>query len=197
MYIKLISKKYFRQTIFQKTTLGYLHENHSNVGLSSLLLCTEESNEEVTLNDHNIEEAITEQTQQKLKTLLQEYKDVFSKNTSQMGKTNIMKHEIDVQGSEPLRSKPYRVSQKEREIVDKQINEMLQHNILKPSHSPWASPVVLVKKKTGDIRFCVDYRKLNSVTKKSTYPIPNIDDIPTYLGKAKYFTTLDMFSGQN
>ncbi|KAG5863628.1 hypothetical protein JTB14_027816 [Gonioctena quinquepunctata] len=62
-------------------------------------------------------------------------------------------------------------------------------------HHGLASPIVLVEKKDGKTRFCVDYRKLNDVTTKSTYPIPNIGDILTYLGEAKYFTGLDMFSG--
>jgi len=88
------------------------------------------------------------------------------------------------------------VSQTEREIIDTQIQEMLECGVIRPCHSPWASPVVLVKKKDGTTRFCVDYKRtINPVTKKSCYPIPQIDDILTYLGNAKYFTTLDIFSG--
>ena len=72
---------------------------------------------------------------------------------------------------------------------------MQQQGIVKPSASPWASPVVLVRKKDGSTRFCVDYRRLNRVTKKNVYPLPRIDDILDTLAQAKYFTTLDLSAG--
>ena len=72
---------------------------------------------------------------------------------------------------------------------------MQQSNVIDPSTSPWSSPVVLVKKKYGNTRFCVDYRKLNEVTKKDSYPLPRIDDtLDTLLG-AKWFSTLEIQSG--
>ena len=66
---------------------------------------------------------------------------------------------------------------------------MLDQNITQPSSSPWASPVVLVKKKDGKLRFCVDYRKLNSVTKKDAHPLPRMDDLIDALQGSKYFST--------
>ncbi len=82
-----------------------------------------------------------------------------------------------------------------RDKVATMITEMRERGIIRPSNSPWASPVVLVPKKDGQLRFCVDYRWLNSVTRKDVYPLPRIDDILDTLGKAKYFTSLDLASG--
>ena len=72
---------------------------------------------------------------------------------------------------------------------------MLEQGVIKSSSSPWASPIVLVKKKDGKYRFCVDYRKLNQVTKKDAHPLPRIDDLLNALHGSKYFSTLDLRSG--
>ena len=72
---------------------------------------------------------------------------------------------------------------------------MLQYNIIQESESPWCSPVVLVRKKNGKIRFCVDYRKLNQVTRRDSFPMPRIDDTLDWLEKARWFTTLDLTAG--
>ena len=79
--------------------------------------------------------------------------------------------------------------------VAEQLRKMQAEGVIRPSSSPWASPVVLVRKKDGSLRFCIDYRSLNAVTKTDQFPLPRIDDLLDQLGKAKYFSTLDLAAG--
>ena len=92
---------------------------------------------------------------------------------------------------QPVRRVPFAV----RQEVAKQLQKMLRDGIIQPSSSPWASAIVLVRKKDGSLRLCVDYRHLNSVTKPDTFPLPRIDDLLDQLGRARYFTTLDLAAG--
>ncbi|GFW22825.1 hypothetical protein TNCV_2380401 [Trichonephila clavipes] len=90
---------------------------------------------------------------------------------------------------------PRRISPTERRIIHEEVQKMLDEGIVQPSESPWSSPVVLVRKKDGSWRFCVDYRKLNSVAKKDVYPLPRIDDTLDCLKCAKFFSSMDLRSG--
>ena len=102
---------------------------------------------------------------------------------------------IDVGNNHPIKMRPYRTPIKNREVIDKAVDEMLDADVIRRSRSPWSFPVVIVDKKDGSKRFCVDFRKLNQITKKNSYPLPLIDDILALLGKSKYFTSLDLKSG--
>ena len=131
----------------------------------------------------------------RLNSLLEQYSDVFASSSTELGRTTIIKHEIHTGDARPIKQQPYRVSQSQKVEIEKQINTMLEQDVIRVSSSPWSSPVVLVKKKDGTTRFCVDYRKLNAVTRKDSYPLPRIDDALDALSGAKYFTTLDLQSG--
>ena len=96
---------------------------------------------------------------------------------------------------EPFKLKAYRQPLTKRQIVEDEIDKMLRAGVIRPSQSPFASPITLAPKKSGEIRFCVDYRKLNSMTIRDSYPIPNIQDIFDTLGGSAYFSTLDLRSG--
>jgi len=95
----------------------------------------------------------------------------------------------------PIRAQPYRTDPFKRQIIADQINKMLKLKVIEPSHSAWASPVVIVRKKNGKARFCVDYRRLNNITKKDAYPLPRMEDFLDSLGDAKVFTSLDCTAG--
>ena len=138
---------------------------------------------------------ITDEQKQQLEDLLKENADVFALSNADLGCTTLVKHRIETGEHLPVRQQPYRAPYAHRGQISNLIDDMLAQDVVQPSNSPWASPVVLVPKKDGTSRFCVDYRKLNSVTKKDVYPLPRIDDILDTLGQAHYFTTLDLASG--
>jgi len=127
--------------------------------------------------------------------LLINYQDVFSRGEFDIGRTPWVKHSIDTQGAQPIRQPLRRSSPTQRAEVERQVSELLDRGLIEPSDSPWASPVVLVSKKDGSKRLCLDYRKLNEVSVKCAYPLPRIDDSLDALGEAKYFSTLDLASG--
>lgn len=130
-----------------------------------------------------------------IRTLLETYADVFALEPSELGTSSITQHSIKTGDHPPIRQPLRRMPFTLRPQVDKLVKEMLAQGVIQPSSSPWASPVVLVRKKDGTMRFCVDYRRLNSVTKLDEFPLPRIDDTLDVLAGAKYFTTLDMASG--
>ncbi len=129
----------------------------------------------------------------KLFELLNKYKDIFSLD-GKFGRTDLVKHKINTSGT-PISKKPYRTSVKENEVIKKEVNKMLSDGVIEPSSSPWSAPVVLVKKKDGKIRFCVDYRSLNDITVKDVYPLPLVNDAIECLGGCVIFSTLDLVSG--
>ena len=131
----------------------------------------------------------------KIVSLLSHYSDVFSQGDHDIGRTNRVKHSIHTTCPAPIRQKPRRPPMGQRDEIDKQINDMLARGIIQPSSSPWASPIVLVDKKDGTKRFCVDYRLLNQNTVKDSFPLPRIDESIDSLDGAKYFCTLDLASG--
>ncbi|CAF5221430.1 unnamed protein product, partial [Rotaria magnacalcarata] len=111
------------------------------------------------------------------------------------GHTSLTQHHIDTGTTKPIKLRPYRVSPQRQQIISQHINEMLTDGIIELASGPYAAPVTLQPKKDGSLRFCVDFRQLNSVTVRDVYPIPRIDDTLDQLQAAKYFTSLDLKSG--
>jgi hypothetical protein len=97
--------------------------------------------------------------------------------------------------SAPVNCRPYRYSPYQNDEIERHVSAMMKYGIVVPSLSPFASPVLLVKKKDGCWRFCVDYRKLSSITVKNKFPLPIIDELLDEISGAQYFTTIDLASG--
>lgn len=128
--------------------------------------------------------------------LIYEFADVFAESKDQYGQTDAAEHEIIIEkDTRPIKQRPYRTTPEKHQFINEEVNRMKRTGAVKDSTSPWASPVVVVDKKTGDLRFCVDYRKLNNVTIKDAYPAPHIDDLLNELSESCFYSSLDLQSG--
>lgn len=138
---------------------------------------------------------LTGKERQDFQNLLIENKDVFSTGSKDFGRTDTITHDIPLVDETPFRLPYRRIRPNDYGEVKEHIQELQDAGVIRPSKSPFASPIVIVRKKDGKIRMCVDYRKLNSRTVRDAYPIPRIEESLDSLGKAKYFSSLDLMSG--
>ena len=136
-----------------------------------------------------------EEDRASLKALLISYADIFALDSSELGTTQLVTHSINTGQHLPIKQQVRRTPFALRKKVDELVEEMLDQDVVEPSESPWASPIVLVQKKDGGVRFCVDYRKLNQITKLDEFPLPRIDDTLDLLAGSCHFTALDLASG--
>ena len=126
---------------------------------------------------------------------LRQWQDVFSLGEDDHGHTNVVRHTILTGDAAPVRERYRPVPPTLYKEMQSLLKGMLNTGVIRESSSPWAAPVVLVQKKEGSLRFCVDYRKLNSVTHKDAYPLPRIEEALTNLKKAQWYSTLDLAAG--
>ena len=141
-----------------------------------------------------LSESLSPLQQQQLNDLFREFSDVFSQGEDDLGSTPLLEHTIETHGP-PLRQPYRRQNPAVRWEEMAQVQQMLASDVIRPSNSPWASPVVMVRKKDGSLRFCVDFRQLNAATVKDAHPLPRIDDLLDALHGARWFSTLDLKSG--
>ena len=139
--------------------------------------------------------ALDEGWRTKVKKVLQEQKDVFSSSDLDLGCTGIVKHRINLMDDTSFREPSRRIPPKDFYDARNHIKELLEKGVIRESESQYASPIVLVRKKNGDIRMCVDYRQLNSRTRKDQYSIPKMEDALHDMSGACWFSTLDLKSG--
>ena len=137
----------------------------------------------------------TEEQKNRVKSIIEKYSFLFAMNSLDLGRTDLVKHHIELKDYTPIKDRYRRIPPHQYEEVRKHLKEMLDIGAIRRSNSPWASPVVLVRKKDGSLRFCIDLRKLNARTVKDAYSLPRIEDALDSLNGACIFTSLDLKSG--
>ena len=137
----------------------------------------------------------TDKQHEDARKLIEEYSFLFAMGSLDLGCTNLVKHHIELTDYTPIKDRYRQIPQHQYKEVRKHLKEMLDVGPIRRSNSPWASPVVLVRKKDGSLRFCIDLRKLNARTVKDAYSLPHIKDALDSLNGACIFTSLDLKSG--
>uniref|UniRef100_A0AAQ4PTP4 ribonuclease H n=1 Tax=Gasterosteus aculeatus aculeatus TaxID=481459 RepID=A0AAQ4PTP4_GASAC len=138
------------------------------------------------------EARLSEDQRMDIAQLQKQFADVFSPLP---GRTDLIAHRIETPPGVTVRSRPYRMPEHKRKVVQGELASMLEMGVIEESHSAWCSPIVLVPKKDGSVRFCVDYRRVNNVSRFDAYPMPRVDELLDRLGSARFFTTLDLTKG--
>ena len=162
-----------------------------------------ESNVQIDKQDDPVIQELIERTtkdlegdeKEKAEGFIREHVDCFMLSDGKIGRSGLYKHKIDTGDATPIRQRAYKLPVFKRQEVERQVKEMLDQGIIRPSSSPWSSPITLVEKKTGELRFCIYFRKVNDVSKKDAYPLPKISESLDSMEGACYFSTLDMASG--
>lgn len=155
----------------------------------------------VNLNEVRIEETLlredegpnlTEEQRKKLNELLKKHAAIFEPGGEA---TEFAEHAIDTGKQPPIYVPPYKFPPKKKELLKKELDQMLADDVIEECESPWGAPVVLVTKKDGGIRVCVDYRKLNAVTVSDGYPMPRIDELLHNAKRTQHMSTIDLRAG--
>lgn len=143
-----------------------------------------------SIDVHN--RALSHEENQRLDMFLRQHEDVFIPNGKPTTQTE---HIIDTGSHRPISVPPYRLPPAKTQILKEEINKMLEERIIKPCMSPWSAPVVMVPKKDGGTRVCIDYRQLNSITTPDVYPLPRIDDLLHNAKRTPFMSTIDLRAG--
>ena len=196
---RLINPTRNRVTLYRGATLGTFFRTDDSLAVFSL----EEQPAEPAIPPNTDEHVpvdltdadLTEAQKAELQNLVNKYRDIFALNPNELGRTSLVEHHIDTGNHSPIRQRPYCVPFAQKERIEQCIDDMLEQGVIRPSTSAWSSPVILIKKPDGSDRFCCDLRKVNSVTKKDSYPLPKISDTLDALSGSQFFTSLDLMSG--
>lgn len=146
-------------------------------------------------NLDQLKENATEEEVREVHEFISKWKVVFAQDSEDLGKTDLMKHRIDLVDEVPVKEKARRIPPTLIDELKEHIEMLLKAGIIEESVSPWSSPIVIVRKRSGELRLCVDYRKLNAKTVTDGYRIPTIPELIDTIGGATWFATLDCLSG--
>ena len=144
------------------------------------------------LSQFQLPDILTEEEKTKAQELLLEFQDVFSTGDMDIGRTNLMKHNILLKDDIPFQQRHRRIPPALYQEAKDHLQQLLHAGVIRQSSSPYASAVVLVRKKNGKLRFCVDFRELNAKTVRDSYALQRIDELLDNLSGCRYFSTLDM-----
>ena len=151
--------------------------------------------EELTTLIQQCDKTLSKSQTLELKQLLTKYSDRFHIPGTKLGKTDIIKHEIDTGNTHPIKIPPRREPPHKHEIIEQEVEKLLHQNLISHSVSPWSAPVVMATKHDGSPRLCIDYRKINSMTVKDSFPLPCVQQAVNSFHGAQYFCSLDLCSG--
>jgi transposase InsO family protein len=143
----------------------------------------------------NLDEKLKDLSQEKVKdlrTLFDKYKPCFRDN---LGRTTLIEHSVEIENSKPIKQHSYRANPEKLRLLRNEIKYMLENDLIEESQSNWSSPCILVPKPDGSVRLCIDYRKVNQVTKADSYPLPRIEDCIDKIGQSKFVTKIDLQKG--
>ena len=195
-HVNLLKKWYLCVTTACLALLGTDSETEREIEIPVTGMRLEDNlystGESSAVNLDDVTSNLTVQQQQQLQELMGEFSAIFRETP---GRTTVTEHEIHVGDAAPIRQKPYQVPYSQRDVVKRELEEMMAAGVIRPSTSPWASPIVLVEKKDGGVWFCVDFRKLNQVAKFDAYPMPRIEEMFEKIGSATVISTLDLAKG--
>lgn len=183
----------------QPETVGELAaSNATESGTGNCDITPKPPNQEETIEtllESNKEGLSTEQ-QQRLWDLLYEFKSIFATSPSDLGRTHLIQHEMDTGTAHPIRQRPRRIPLNKQAAAEQCVAEMRAAGVIEPSNSSWVSPVVMVPKKGAQgWRFCVDFRPVNEITVKDSYPLPRVNDALDGIRGSAWFSSLDLRSG--
>ena len=165
--IQIINPETEPVKLYKEMKVGCLQQV-DDVEMSDPILIPKDSPNDVNFQlDHLQPEQKT-----RMEHLLNSHNDMFATNSGELGLTSVSEHKIETQDAVPIKQFPRRLPNALRPVVEEQVSEMLENQVIKPSNAPWTSPIVLVRKKDGDWRFCIDFRKLNEVTVKDAFSLP-------------------------
>ena len=172
--------------------------------LEAVQVCTTEEVATAEVNENqdselvgmvdNVDSSVDDEKRSELLTLLTEFSGTFSRGEKDLGWTDVVTHSIDTGDSRPVRQPLRRHPPAHLDAIQQHVADMLAQEVIEPSKSPWASNIVLVKKKDGTLRCCIDYRQVNAVTKKDAYPLPRTDMCLDAMAGARWFSTFDLRS---